>query len=112
MSTPKTYIIGFILSIVLTLGSYYLVTFHLASGHTLPSDQIMTFLLPGLAIIQAMVQLLFFLHLRGRSGWDLAVFLSTVSVILILVVGSLWIMGNLNYNMMPDSYIIRQEGMQ
>jgi cytochrome o ubiquinol oxidase subunit IV len=49
----------------------------------------------------------FFLHLgrETRPRWKLAVFLFMLGVILILVFGSLWIMTNLNYRMMPKQMV-------
>jgi cytochrome o ubiquinol oxidase operon protein cyoD len=58
----------------------------------------------GLAIIQLFVQLFFFLHLgeESKPRWNLMVLLFAAMVVIIVVFGSLWIMNNLNYNMMPD----------
>jgi len=43
-----------------------------------------------------------FLHMNTSSEdrWNLVAFVFTVLIIAILVVGSIWIMWNLNYNMM------------
>ncbi len=118
METPKenqkltlSYIIGFIASLVLTLVAYFLVAGHRFEGGVLLSAIL------GLAIIQLLVQLICFLHIGHETGprWNLAALISTLSVIGIVVVGSLWIMAHLNYNMTPtevDSYVMHQEGMQ
>ncbi len=100
----KSYQIGFVLSIILTLCAYYLVVKHIDSGHLVLSHQFLTFALMGLAMIQFVIQLVFFLHLGSESGprWNLVVFISTISVILVLVIGSIWIMSHLNYNMTPS----------
>jgi cytochrome o ubiquinol oxidase operon protein cyoD len=70
-----------------------------------------------LAIVQLLVQLIFFMHLASENGprWKLAVLISTVGIILIVVVGSIWIMNHLNYNMMANptqmnQYIQSQDG--
>ncbi len=44
----------------------------------------------------------YFLHMNSKSdeGWNLTAFIFTVIIIAIVVVGSIWIMWNLNYNMM------------
>jgi cytochrome o ubiquinol oxidase subunit IV len=70
----------------------------------------------GLALIQLLVQLIFFLHLgKGQdSTWNLVVFLTTVSLVLLIVVGSLWIMDHLNTNMTPqdiNNYMSSQDGI-
>ena len=92
-----SYLIGFILSIILTIIPYLIVSKHLiTNNHT-------TVLLVVLfAIIQLVVQLLFFLHLSAKpeQKWNLFSFIFTVIVLLILVSGTLWIMWSMNYNMM------------
>jgi len=107
-----SYIIGFATSVVLTLAAFFVVVrpgfFHLESGTTLA-------VILTLAIVQLIVQLLFFLHLGDESGprWKLAVFVSTIILVLIVVVGSLWIMNHLNYNTTPaqvNQYIQDQQG--
>ncbi|MCC2625002.1 MAG: cyoD [Burkholderiales bacterium] len=91
-----SYIVGFILSIVLTLIPYYLVV-----NHVLPTE--MGYIaIAVLAVLQLLVQLIFFLHLslapEGRN--TLLSFIFTVIVLFILVAGTLWIMYNMNVNMM------------
>jgi cytochrome o ubiquinol oxidase operon protein cyoD len=107
--TLKTYVTGFGCSIVLTLAAYLLVI------HQLFSRQILIALVIGLALVQFIVQLLFFLHLgtETKPRWKLFVFLFMVMVVAILVFGSLWIMSNLNYRMTPDqinAYMNNQGG--
>ncbi len=71
----------------------------------------------ALALLQALAQLVFFLHLGGdsTSHWDLIVFFFMALVTLILVFGSLWIMYSLNGRMMNpmdmDHYMIHQQGI-
>ena len=111
METFKSYLLGFILSILLTIAAFAVVGNHVLEGNVL------IFAILVLAIIQLWVQLIFFLRLNHEKGpkWNLAVFLSTTSIILILVGGSLWIMHNLNYNHTSpsdtDTYILRNEGI-
>lgn len=95
-SSVASYVIGFVLAVTLTLVAYFIVVNHLLSGMALAMT------LMGLAAVQLLVQLVFFLHLgRDRkSRWNVASFYFMLLVLLILVVGSLWIMNNLNYNMM------------
>lgn len=105
----KSYITGFILSVVLTLGAYFLVI-----NKELLSPDIITLIILTLAFIQLLVQLLFFLHMGRESNprWNLLVFLSFAGVIFIMVVGSLWIMHHLNYNMSPmemNNYLLKDE---
>lgn len=94
----KTYTSGFILSVILTVMAFYFVSAELFSGWTLAIS------LSILAVAQLLIQLLFFLHLgrEDKPRWNLIAFLFMILVILIVVVGSLWIMHNLNYNMIGD----------
>jgi cytochrome o ubiquinol oxidase operon protein cyoD len=106
----KSYTIGFVLSLALTLTAFFIVVhpgaFHMASGALLAA--ILT-----LAVVQLVVQLLFFLHLGSAGGWKLSVLLSTIALVLIIVIGSIWIMNHLNYSMTPaqmDQYMQDQQG--
>lgn len=76
----------------------------------------LVFTLIGFAISQLLVQLIFFLHLGRGSNvrWNILVFLFATLVILIVVIGSLWIMNNLDYNMGGhdmENEIIKDEGI-
>lgn len=107
-----TYIVGFVLSILLTLTAFLVVDDKLLTGWWL------TITLLGFATVQLMVQLIFFLHLdRERSPrWNLQAFGFMAMVLLIIVLGSLWIMHNLNYHMMTpeqtDKYLLEEEAIQ
>lgn len=94
--TLTKYIIGFVLSLTLTIAAYLIVTEEVASGSQI------VFILGGLALIQMIVQLLFFMHLDDEVGpkYKLASFLFMSAILVILLVGSIWIMNNMNYNMM------------
>ena len=109
MKIFSAYINGFIFSIMLTGAAYVLVVYHLLSTNALIFAVIL------LALVQFVIQLIFFLHLGSKSSrWNLAVLLSTISVVFILVVGSIWIMINLNYHhMLPksDQQILKDEAI-
>ncbi len=106
--TLINYTIGFILSLLLTSTAYLAVTNQLFAGGALMAVII------SLAIAQVLVQLFFFLHLghETKPRWKLVVLLFMLVVLFILVFGSLWIMQNLDYHMMPehqmDEYMIEQ----
>ncbi|QGP54611.1 Cytochrome o ubiquinol oxidase protein CyoD [Piscirickettsia salmonis] len=93
--TLKSYIVGFILSLGITFIAFALVAYKM-----LPSTGLYI-AVAILAIIQLFVQLKFFLHMTTNpSGrWDLVSFIFTIFVVLILVGGTLWIMYDLDYNM-------------
>lgn len=104
--TFAQYTIGFMLALVLTLTAFILVHVHVAHHHTYPSDGFMMAVLPILAVIQLFVQMVFFLHLgrESKPRWNVYALAFALITVLILVIGSLWIMSNLNYRMMysPD----------
>lgn len=102
----KSYVTGFVLSIALTLIPYFIVVNHLFGGSSL----IYVAVLFGVA--QLLAQVIFFLHLHKKSKphWNMIVFIFTVLIVSILVVGSLWVMRNLNYNMSDASPVNTNEG--
>ncbi len=105
-NSRATYIAGYIISTVLTLTAYVLVSVHINHQHTSPSDTFMKISLLVLAVIQMFVQMILFLGL-GRDKkprWNTYTFIFAGVIVLIVVIGSLWIMSNLNYRMMhsPD----------
>ncbi len=98
----KTYIIGFVLSVVLTLIAFGLVNTHVAHHHNYPSDHFVVVSLLALAVVQLFVQMVFFLHIRrgGKPRWNAWAFAFAAVVVVIVVIGSLWIMSSLNRRMM------------
>ena len=109
----KSYLVGFIASIVFTLAAFLLVYTNIHAGHTIFKSDLLTNSVIILAVVQMVVQLIFFLHLSPfpkkqnngqpeEENWDFVIFMSTLAIILILVICSLWIMQHLNYNMTPD----------
>ena len=91
-----SYITGFILSAILMVLAYYIVDKHSMSVSG------MYISLTIITVVLLFVQSAFFLRLNTSSEdsmWDLFTFLFTIIVIAIVVIGTLWIMYNLNYNM-------------
>ncbi|MDF2940571.1 MAG: cyoD [Gammaproteobacteria bacterium] len=91
-----SYIIGFVLSVILVLAAYHIATTQMFTGETL------YFVLAGLGLLVVLVQAIFFIRLNAKSQddkWNLITFIFTIIVIMIVVIGSLWIMYNLNYYM-------------
>jgi|SRR5579885_1089639 len=115
MKTIVSYSIGFLLSMIFTLLAYNLVFVHLNSHHRLISHPVLLVAILTLAMVQLFVQMIFFLHLGQESApkWNLLFFISTFCAILAIVIGSIWIMDHLNYNMTPkqvNQYINDQSG--
>ncbi len=106
----KSYVLGFVFAIVLTILAYFIVVNHVLSGGVLIGA------IMGLAVVQLLVQLFFFLHFGQEkgSGWKQAAFYFMLIILVILVGGTLWIMYHLNYNMMimpsdqKNDYMLQQ----
>ena len=93
----KSYANGFILSMVLTAIAFALVM----QGKSLSHWAVFTGIF-GAAIVQILVHLHYFLDLDTSSAtrWNVTALVFTVLIIILFVVGTLWIMSNLNYRMM------------
>lgn len=106
-----SYIVGFVLSIITTLLAYFFVV------NELWSKDVLIYVVLAIALVQLVIQMVFFLHIGRGSRWKLLTFAFTVLIIGIVVVGSMWIMHHLNYNMMdmtPDEmhkYMRDNEGI-
>ena len=94
----KSYLIGFLLSALLTA-----IPFWLVMAGVLASVQTTVLLVIALAFVQIVVHTVFFLHVntKAEGGWTLMALIFTAVLIVIVISGSLWIMYHLNSNMMP-----------
>ncbi len=94
--TLQTYLTGFFVSLLLTAASFFLVIAQPLTGQPL------IYILVGLALVQAIFQLRFFLHLgeEEKPRWESLLFYFMVMILLIIAVGSIWIMNDLNARMM------------
>jgi cytochrome o ubiquinol oxidase operon protein cyoD len=99
----SAYFAGFAFSLTLTVAGFLVVWAYLASNGQLVARGVLIALLTVLAVAQILVQVVFFLHLSAERKLRMSLLASvfTVFAVLCLVVGSLWVMNNLNYNMMP-----------
>lgn len=95
--TVRSYTIGFIASLLLTTASFLLVITRPLPEHLLIHSLII------LALIQAAFQVIFFLHVgqEARPRWESISFYFMVVVLLIIALGSLWIIYDLNERVMP-----------
>jgi len=107
MKTLHAYILGFNLSLALTLLAFALAGEHVRTAHEFPTHGTAVLALVALALLQLLVQLIFFLHLgqEQKPRWNLAFFAFALIVIGILVGGTLWIMYNLGHGQMPTREI-------
>lgn len=104
VKTLKAYVVGLVLCIGLTVASFGLMWLHVNSTQhaQLFSESSLMFVLAALAIVQLFVQVICFLRLNAspEGRWELMPFLFVIFVVLVIAGGSIWIMWNLNYNMM------------
>lgn len=99
--TLRSYVSGFIASVLLTVIAFFLVITKLFS------EQVLIYAITFLALTQAIFQLLFFLHVgqEAKPRWETLLFYFMVTVLLIIALGSLWIMYDLNNRLMAEMTI-------
>lgn len=106
-----SYVVGFVLSVAATLIAYFAVVHHLWPKETL------IYIVLGIAVVQLIVQVVFFLHIGRGSHLKIVTALFALLMLIIIVGGSVWIMNNLDYKMMnmtPDQmnlYMHQHEGI-
>jgi len=91
-----SYTTGFVLSVILTVAAFALVMNGTLTG------QSALFAISGLALVQILVHLVFFLHMNSSSSqrWNVVAFAFTVLTAVIVVGGTLWVMHNVSMHMM------------
>lgn len=89
------YCIGASGALLLTLTAFVLVALRVFEPTVIAA------VILALAGIQAVVQVIYFLHLADESKprWNTLSLIFVTAMMLIIVIASLWIMINLNYNM-------------
>jgi len=94
----KSYMTGFILSVILTAIPFYLVM----TG-AIENKNWTIAIVVGMAMVQIVVHMIYFLHMNTTSdaGWTMMALIFTIIVVVIALSGSLWVMYHLNVNMMP-----------
>lgn len=103
-ATVKGYVIGFVLSVVLTA-----IPFWLVMTGALPK-QATTFIIVAFAAVQMVVHMVYFLHMNAKAegGWSLLALVFTAALVVIMLAGSIWVMYHMNTNMMPvDAHQMR-----
>jgi cytochrome o ubiquinol oxidase operon protein cyoD len=78
-------------------------------GGVLESRALTGFIIMGLAAVQMIVHVIFFLHMSPKSeeGWTMVSMIFTLILVVITLAGSLWVMHHLDTNMMPGHEISR-----
>ncbi len=92
----KSYLTGFVLSLILTA-----IPFAMVMRGTLSPAAALAGIFSA-AIVQILVHLHYFLHLDTSSAarWNVVALIFTILIMILFVGGTLWIMSNLNYRMM------------
>jgi cytochrome o ubiquinol oxidase subunit IV len=98
-----SYLIGLGLAVLLTIVSFFI------SGTTLVWQPSIPVALVVLAVAQMGVHLVFFLHITtGPDNTNNVLALAFgVLIVLLILTGSLWIMANMNHNMLPMDQMMR-----
>jgi len=98
----KSYVTGFVLSVILTAVAFWAVMRPAA-----PRVAIIAVILV-LAAAQVLVHLAYFLHmsLRREQRWNLVSFVFTVLILVLIVGGSIWIMANMIATMAPSPSVL------
>ena len=97
-ASVKSYMIGFVLSVILTAVPFGLVMNTNHYGFT--ADTVLSAILL-LAVVQVFVHVVYFLHMdrSAEQRWNVLAFSFTVMILAIVVSGSIWIMHNATTNM-------------
>ncbi len=92
----KSYLTGFVLSLILTA-----IPFAMVMSGALSSSAILCGIFSA-GIVQILVHLHYFLHLDASSAarWNVLAMMFTLLIMALFVGGTLWIMYTLNYRMM------------
>ena len=103
----KQYIIGFVLSIIFSLLPFYVV---IATDLSAIWKIVIIFIA---AYIQLKVQMILFMHITEGEGanWNIITVSFTVFMVLIIVIGSIWIMFSLDHYAGHDEHNHNTEAM-
>ena len=101
----RGYLLGLGLATLITVVAFFV------SGTSLVWQPSIPIALVVLAIAQMGVHLVFFLHITSgpESSNNLLALMFGLLIVILLIVGSLWIMTNLNHNMVPMEQLIRMQ---
>ena len=98
--TFGSYMTGFVLSVILTA-----IPFWLVMGDVLDDMLKTSIIIMALAAVQIVVHMIYFLHMNTKSegGWTFMALAFTLTLVVITLVGSIWVMYHMDQNMMPMS---------
>ncbi len=103
-ATYREYMIGFWISVVLTVIPFWLVL-----ADVLDNKGLAIFYVCALGLVQMVVHMVYFLHMntRAEEGWLVMSLAFTLLLVVIAIAGSVWIMFHLDHNMMPGMMDVR-----
>lgn len=95
--TYKSYLLGFVLSIILTIIPFYMIEYY-----SVINKLLLLLIIVSCAVIQIYIHLILFLHLNNifHQMWNFISLIFTIFIIFILILGSTWIMTHLHHNLM------------
>jgi cytochrome o ubiquinol oxidase operon protein cyoD len=98
--TFRSYVTGFVLAVILTA-----IPFWLVMGNVLGDTLRTSIVIMALAAVQIVVHMIYFLHMNTKSegGWTFLALVFTLTLVVITLVGSIWVMYHMDQNMMPMS---------
>ncbi|NML16504.1 cytochrome o ubiquinol oxidase subunit IV [Azohydromonas caseinilytica] len=96
-ATVQDYVKGFVLAAILTA-----IPFWLVMGKVIESSTTTSLVILGFAAVQIVVHMVYFLHLNSKSqgGWNMLSLIFTAVLLIIMLIGSIWVMFHLNTNLM------------
>ncbi|MEM9229232.1 MAG: cytochrome o ubiquinol oxidase subunit IV [Pseudomonadota bacterium] len=94
----RAYVIGFALSVVLTV-----IPFWIVMGEATDSQLLALVVIFGMGAVQILVHVHYFLHVtvKAEEGWQAMSLVFTAILLVIVLAGSIWVMFHLHENMMP-----------
>lgn len=105
LSRLGTYVMGLVLATLLTIASFWIAKTHLIYGPGIPEA------LATLAVAQMGIHLVFFLHLTTAPDNTNNILALAFGLLIVglVVFGSVWIMDNLNHNLMPMQQLMQMQ---
>jgi len=99
------YVLGLVLATALTAAAFWAASTHLIYGPAVPVALI------TLAIAQMGIHLVFFLHITTApdNTNNILALAFGILIVCLVIFGSLWIMANLNHNMMPMDQLMQMQ---
>jgi cytochrome o ubiquinol oxidase subunit IV len=94
----RGYVTGFVLAVILTA-----IPFWLVMGDVLGDTLRTSLVIMALAAVQIVVHMIYFLHMNTKSegGWTFIALVFTLTLVVITLAGSIWVMYHMDRNMMP-----------